>query len=571
VPLTGEDGGASHVIVGGGSAGCVIASRLSEDPQSRVVLIEAGQDYLPDTNPADVLDTYAGRAMSNPDYFWQELRASRGAGNPIPPRAQSHEFYHQAKLIGGGSAINAQIALRGTNQDYQQWVGAGAKGWGWEDVLPYFRKLERDLDFEGPLHGTSGPLPITRVKREAWDPFTKMVGVAWERKGYRYLTDMNTEFEDGFASVPFSNDGKSRWSAARAYLTTTVRQRSNLVIRCRTHVNRILHEGNRARGVEWVCEGRQGKTYADNVILAAGALRTPQILMLSGIGPGSHLNDMGIPVVSEVPGVGGNLQDHPSIYVSAYLRPSARRTSAFRGAAAYLRYSSKAAGCPDSDMTMIAVARSGWHAIGAQIASMVAFIGVPFSRGSVRLRSPKWSDTPHVVFNYLADDRDRVRMVSGFRSCAETLLREPVAAISRDAFPSTYSKRVARISRPTVGNVFMTRMGSIVMDVPLLRTPMIKHVVTEAPGLNYLLSNENALEDYVCGAVSTIWHPCGTCKMGDAQDASAVTDLTGRVRGIERLVIADASLMPLVPRTNTNIPTIMVAERIADALRERGV
>ncbi|GLK72753.1 GMC family oxidoreductase N-terminal domain-containing protein [Ancylobacter dichloromethanicus] len=221
---------ASFVIVGGGSAGCVLASRLSERPENRVVLIEAGQDTPPDLIPEDILATYPGRAMANMNYFWEGLRAQRGNGAHIPPAGRAPGFFHQARVMGGGSSINAQIALRGLPRDFDGWQDAGAEGWNWEAVLPFFRKLEHDVDFSGPLHGQDGPVQIRRVPLNRWDPFTQAIGAVWHAQGHAYLADMNGDFGDGYSAVPFTNDGSQRWSSARSYLTRKVRSRPNLTI-----------------------------------------------------------------------------------------------------------------------------------------------------------------------------------------------------------------------------------------------------------------------------------------------------------------------------------------------------
>jgi 5-(hydroxymethyl)furfural/furfural oxidase len=357
---------ATHLIVGGGAAGCVLANRLSADPDNQVVLVEAGPDTPPRATPADILATYPGRAMANMNYFWPQLRARRGTSAYIPAEARDPVFFHQARVMGGGSSINAQIALRGLPRDFDSWEQAGARGWNWNSALPYFRKLERDVDFEDALHGRDGPVPIRRVPHEDWDPFTQAVGEVWAERGHGFLEDMNGDFGDGFAAVPFSNDGQYRWSAARSYLSAEVRQRPNLRILPDTHATRIRFEGRRAVGIDALRDGDCLHLNAATVIVAAGGVHSPKLLMLSGIGPGEHLSSMGIKTIADRRGVGANLQDHPSIYVSCYMPPNVRSADAYIGPASYLRYSSGMEGCPASDMVMISAGRSGWALEGVE-------------------------------------------------------------------------------------------------------------------------------------------------------------------------------------------------------------
>jgi 5-(hydroxymethyl)furfural/furfural oxidase len=557
----------THLIVGGGAAGCVLANRLSADLNNRVILLEAGPDTLPEATPVDILATYPGRAMANMDYFWPNLKARRGEASHIPQPGRAPTFFHQARVMGGGSSINAQIALRGLPRDFDGWETAGARGWNWDSALPYFRRLEQDVDFNDAMHGGEGPVPIRRVSRPQWDRFTQAVGEVWSQQGHAFIGDMNSEFGDGYAAVPFSNDGHYRWSTARSYLSKEVRRRRNLEILAHTEVTRIRFEGRRAIGVEAVRDGNTISLDAQIVILSAGGVHSPKMLMLSGIGPADHLTGFGLPIVADLPGVGANLQDHPSIYVSCYMPPELRSGEEYIGPASYLRYSSGNGGCPPTDMVMISAGRSGWHSVGRSLGTLVPFIGIPFSRGAVRLKSPSSDTEPDVCFNFLEDERDRRRMVDAFRASAEILMHSAVAKITGNPFPSIFSERVAKISVPNARNRVLTGMASMLLDSGVsIRTFLMDHFVKEAPELARLMADDQAMTDYVCGAVVSLWHPSCTCRMGAADDPGAVVDEWGQVHGIDNLIVCDASIMPNVPTTNTNIPTLMVAERIADGL-----
>jgi 5-(hydroxymethyl)furfural/furfural oxidase len=562
----------SYVIVGGGSAGCVLTSRLSENPENTVVLIEAGQDTPPDGIPADILATYPGRAMANMDYFWQSLRARRGNGSHIPSGSQGANFFHQARIMGGGSSINAQIALRGLPRDFDGWEETGAKGWNWASVLPYFQKLERDVDFDGPLHGEKGPVQIRRVPRNQWDPFTKAVGDVWESMGHTYIDDLNGDATNGFSAVPFTNDGHHRWSSARSYLTAAVRRRPNLTILANTQVSRVRFVGGRAVGVDAIRNNETLVIDADKVILAAGGVHSPTLLMRSGIGNAATLSSLGIPVVADRRGVGANLQDHPSIYVSCFMPQAIRSRPDYIGPASYLRYSSELSGCPPSDMVMISAGRSGWHAVGRQLATLVPFIGIPFSKGQVTLTSPFWQSEPDVNFNFLDDPRDRTRLVEAFRTSAAILLNSALSKVVDNPFPSSMTERVAKISIPNARNQLLTDVAATLLDTGIsVRTFLMNHFVNEGPSLLALMADEKALTDYVCSSVVSLWHPSCTCRMGDVNDPNAVVDTHGNVIDVDSLMVVDASIMPNVPTTNTNLPTLMVAERIADELMDRPV
>lgn len=561
---------ASHVIVGGGSAGCVMAARLSEVSGNTVVLFEAGIDYAPDKTPSDISERYGGRAFGNLAYFWPGLAATRGSHDRIPAAARRVPLLHQARVIGGGSSINAQVALRGISADYDRWVQSGATGWSWEEVLPYFKKVERDLDFDNELHGQDGPLPIKRSARDEWDQFNRAASSFWARKGHTELEDLNGEFQDGFGPTPFSNDGVARWSAARAYLSAAVRSRTNLRIISQTTVQRIEFDGKRAVAIRGTMRGAPFRASASVIVLTAGAVHTPKLLMLSGLGPANHLRTVGITPILDRPGIGANLQDHPTIYVSAHLKREVRQSATYRGPATYMRYSSNLSGCTQSDMMIMATGRSGWHSVGEHIATVIPFVATPFSRGNIKLASADPNENPFIDLNYLAEDRDRIRLIEGFRLAALTMLSNEVRATTSNAFPTAYSKRVIALAEPSRRNRLLTDLIATLLDSnSLVRSFLIDNFITSGPRLATLMQDDEALEDFVTRTVSPIWHVCGTCQMGLPSEPMSVTTPQGKVIGTENLFIADASIMPLVPAANTNLPVLMTAERIADDVKAR--
>jgi 5-(hydroxymethyl)furfural/furfural oxidase len=555
----------THLVIGGGSAGCVMAARLSENPAHRVLLLEAGHAHPLDAIPPDISDTYAGRALANPAHFWPDLRVRRSDAPELSEDARAPFFFEQARVLGGGSSINGQVALRGAPDDFEHWHASGATGWDWAGVLPYFRRLERDLDITDQFHGATGPIAIRRIPRERWDDFTLAVTRAWEDAGHAFLPDLNGDFAEGYGPIPLSNDGEGRSSTATGHLDAAARARPNLTILDETVAQRILFEGRRAIGVEATRAGETLRIEADTIVLSAGALRSPWLLMLSGIGPADHLARHGIPVVADRAGVGANLQDHPQASVSAYLPAHVRGAPVIRRNYVYGRWSS-GLGEP-ADMVSLAVCRSAWHAVGERIATLSSYVALPCSRGRVRLASPDPRDAPDVVFNWLDDPRDLARSALGFRRDARTFLQGPVAAVSDAPFASRFSARIRAMGRPTPSARAFTSLAALALDAAgPLRGALVDHVVAEAPPLRVLLSDESALANYLRSTITSPWHVCGTCRMGRAEDPLAVTDARGRVIGVEGLTIADASLMPRITRTNTNLPTIMIAERIADLM-----
>ncbi len=560
-----------YLILGGGSAGCVLASRLTEDSRNRVTLVEAGRDLTPDTMPPSIASRYPGRAYLEQNNIWPTLTAKMGAprGN-IDDRTGRR--YEQGRVLGGGSAINAMVANRGGPGDYDEWGEAGAEGWSWEACLPYFRKLERDVDFEGPCHGKDGPIPIRRIGDKAMSPFTKAVSKTLQARGYPAKADQNGEWEDGvFLGAVAVSDKGQRVPTSIGYLTPDVRRRSNLSIVTDHLVDRIVLDGTRAAGATIVpAAGGARKTLsAGEVIVSAGAIHTAALLMRSGLGPSEVLQQHGIPVVLDRRGVGQNLMEHPSTAVSTYL-PKRLRLGDLdeHHDQAILRFSSGLDGTPTGDMHMAIIARSGWHSVGQRVGTLFIWVNKAYSRGSVTLSSKDVRDEPAVDFRLLSDHRDMERLKIGFRLGAKTLSDPLLSGKHGPVFPTSYSPRVAALAGPGFVNVVQRGLFGAMLDLAgPLRPHLVHGVVTLGTRLDHLLEDDGALTDFLSASVGGVWHASGTCKMGAPSDPLAVTDGQGRVIGMQNLRVCDASLMPTIPRANTNTPTIMMAERIADLIK----
>jgi 5-(hydroxymethyl)furfural/furfural oxidase len=552
------------VIAGGGSAGGVLAARLSEDPATRVVLVEAGPNIEAGAVPTAIASPYPGRAQFNADWFWSGLQAVMGEQRSNVPAAPRP--YEQPRLLGGGSSINGIGANRGQPADYAEWVEAGARGWGWDDVLPFFRKLERDLTHDGPLHGHDGPLPIQRMKVDAWSGYVQAVAAA---SGLVRVADQNGAWQDGAIPTAVNLDeGGQRASVALAYLTPQVRRRPNLSILTGTAVRHIVMEGPRATGLEIESAGVRRTIAARRVIISAGALGSPALLLRSGIGPAAHLAERGVPVVLARAGVGENLQEHPAIGLSAFLAPAAR----LQGGEQYhlhalLRWSSGLADTPAGDMHVAVSARSGWHAVGHRIGTLYGWVNKSYSRGRVRL-APDPAALPEVDFRMLSDPRDLVRLMQSFRYCLRVLESARAAGAVAEIFASSYSPRIKELMRPSWRNGVLMGLAGPAMDLsPALRRRLIAVATDNAPPVAALAGDDALLEDHLRREVGGVWHPCGTCRMGDPADPMAVTDPAGAVIGATGLTVCDASIMPTIPCANLNVPVIMSAEKIAAGLR----
>ncbi|SDS85588.1 GMC family oxidoreductase [Bradyrhizobium canariense] len=560
------------IIVGGGSAGSVMAHRLSAKSANKVLLCEAGQDTPPGNEPAEIRDSYSGVAYFDPRFHWTELRVTTQVVSHNNPEAERPPLrkYEQARVLGGGSSINGQLANRGAPADYDEWEARGAAGWSWKDVLPYFKKVERDLDFDGPFHGKDGRIPVRRIPQEHWTRHAQAVAEACKLAGYTFLPDQNGEFVDGYFPITHSNQDEQRVSAAMGYLDRETRKRANLTISTDTQVRELLFEGTRCVGVKALVGGREQEFRGREIILSCGAIHSPAHLMRAGIGPVGHLKQMGIPVVMGLEGVGQRLMDHPSISLSSFIRRGARMNGhSRRHIQLGLRYSSGLPGVPRGDMFVGVLSKSAWHAVGAQIGSLLTFINKTYSEtGQVKLASRDPLAEPVVEFNLLSDRRDVDRLMSGFRKMAALQMSAPLKAVTDKPFPASYSDRVRKIGVVNTKNKMLTAIAAVLMDGPAaLRRYMIDAFVVEGFTFDGVMNDDEALEAFVRKAAIGVWHASCSCRMGRPDDPMAVVDTQGRVKGVQGLRVVDASIFPVVPCANTNFPTLMAAEKIAEAMQ----
>ncbi len=530
-----------YVIVGGGSAGCVLAARLTEDPAVRVCLLEAG--------PADksiLIHVPAGLAL-----LAKSNQANWALSTVPQPGLNGRRGYQpRGKVLGGSSSVNAMVYIRGHRADYDQWAAQGNPGWSYADVLPYFKRAEHNERGADDFHGTDGPLNVMDLRSP--NRFGPLFVEAAKQCGHPYNPDFNGAEQDGVGPYQVTHRNGERMSAAKAYLTPLLSptaggapSRPNLTVITEALATRVLLEGRRAVGVEYRRAGATAIARAEReVLVCAGALLTPQLLMLSGIGPAAHLRSMGIPVVCDSAGVGAQLHDHvdvvqvydsaantdlfglsPSGAVNAVKgifewrnRRSGMLTTNFAEAGGFVR-STPELSAPDLQFHFV-IAKLVNHGRTTQFGhgfSCHVCLLHPKSRGSVRLQSADPAQTPAIDPNFLAERADLEKLVIGFRKMREIF------------------------SAPALAPYRGTELFSAAAQ------------------------SDAEIESYIRNTADTIYHPVGSCRMGPADTDPLDAQL--RVKGIEALRVVDASIMPSVVAGNTNAPVIMIAEKIADQIR----
>jgi 5-(hydroxymethyl)furfural/furfural oxidase len=546
---------ADIAIVGGGAAGCVLAARLTEDPRFKVILFEAGRDIPPDAPPEDVADVFP-LSYSNPAYFWPKLEATHRKGN-------SPAWYPQARVLGGGSSVMGMLAPRGLRADFDSWGETGVEGWRHDDLLPYFKRLERDLNFPGGVHGDRGPIPIMRQQRSTWAGFTEALAKAAEKRGLSFKPDLNGSDGDGTFEMPLCNDGKRRYSSASAYLNKQVRERDNLRIMTETEVSGIVMDGPRAVGVNFRQSDRQFHfTPATWVIVSAGAIYSPILLKRAGIGPADELAAHGITVVVDNPQVGRNLQNHPYIHLGAVVRPEARHDPVIRSYAhGCIRLSTHYKDAPPGDIFMSLISRSGPRARDICLGMISVGLYSPFSRGQVTLSRKDPGAT--IELQMLEDERDRARLILGARMARELLSDDLVKPTVQETFMLPAQLPMRLLNQPGLkSNLFSLSLFALLNMKGGVRRYVLSNRLGPGRFLDRL-TDADAFDELVIRSVTSMAHSAGTCAIGRVVDASTA------VKGTEGLFVADASIMPTIPRANTNTATLMIAEKASDEIRTR--